>query len=411
MLAAESFVPTPVVSPAGHARSFEETEAWVLPLLRRVPITRIVDVTPLDYLELPSYAAVTPLARDLTTHAGKGMTHRAARLSAIMEAIERVCGEAMAPGSEVRRASFRALCQSAGEAVLDPEDCDLPYRSSYHPEAVCSWGLGFDLIQKQHIWVPRDLIISPGTEGIYPGPHTNGLASGNTYTEAALHALCELIERDAIAQHEFCDEFAEATDPDALPPRVLDLETLPVEAQEWRARISRAGLSFVAGELVNDVGVPTFVVHLSDPAYPSPEGPIMRRFGGWGTDLEPRRALLRAVTEAVQARVIVMQGARDTFEGSRSTERPWTLRRYTDFYHAQKRYPFNAHAGSSSGDLLRDLEAVCERVARAGFKRCIVADLTRPDLQVPVVRVLVPGMSGPLRYGKRPSHRQLRRLL
>src|SRR5258708_6456318 len=90
-----SFVSTPVVTQSGHARALETTYACVKPLLRRVPITRICNVTPLDFLGLPVWSAVTPLAKDLTVHAGKGGSPLAAQLSAIMEAIERVCAESL----------------------------------------------------------------------------------------------------------------------------------------------------------------------------------------------------------------------------------------------------------------------------------------------------------------------------
>jgi len=410
-IGAASFVSTPIVNASGHARSFDDTEAWIRLLLRRVPITRLVNVTPLDFLELPSWAAVTPLAKDLTTHAGKGLSSCAARLSAIMEAIERVCAEHVPADQEVRQASFQALRASSGATVLDPEDCNLPFSSTYRRDYPYSWVLAFDLMQNEPLWVPIDLVMSPGTEGIYPGPHTNGLASGNTYTEATLHALCEVIERDAIAHHEFCDECAEPTDQEMLPVHMVDPDTLPKEAAAWCSRITQAGMQLVIGQLVNAPGVPTFVAGIEDPAFPSADGPIERRFSGWGTDLDPCRAVLRAITEAVQGRVLVMQGARDTFEGGQTIERAWTLHRLVEFYHPTRLHPFDAAGSRSSGDLLQDLQEVCQRVARAGFTRCIVADLTRPDLQVPVVRVIVPGMSGPLRYGLRPSWRLLRRLL
>jgi ribosomal protein S12 methylthiotransferase accessory factor len=329
-----------------------------------------------------------------------------------MEAIERVSGETVPVGAEVRQGSFERLRASGIGPVLDPEDCELPFRGTYDKTRVYSWMAGFDLLRSERVWAPVDLVVSPGTEGLYPGAHTNGLASGNTYTEATLHALCEVVERDAIAQHEFHDDFGDAGDKDPLPVRMIDPNTLPREAQDWRDRLVRAGLRFYLGELVNECAVPTYAVGIVDPAYPSPDGPIESRFDGWGADVEPRRAVLRAITEAVQSRAIMMQGARDTFEGGQKVEeRPWTLRRLVEFYYPDELCPFDGAASASSGDLLIDLKDVCRKVERAGFDRAIVFDLTRLDLAVPVVRVLVPGMSGPQRYGKRPSWRQLRRLL
>jgi ribosomal protein S12 methylthiotransferase accessory factor len=377
-----------------------------------VPITRVVDVTPLDFLQLPIWAAVTPLAKDLTTHAGKGLTPRAARLSAVMEAIERVCGEALPSSARVRLASFDVLRAAREGAVVDPEDCELPLRCGYDRSRPYSWTAGFDLLHQEAVWAPVDLVVSPGAEVLRPGPYTNGLASGNTYTEATLHALYEVLERDAIAEHEFQDEFGEAGDIDAPAARMIDPATLPTEARAWTDRLVGAGMRVHVAELKNEFSLPVFAVAIVDPAYPTPEGHVESRFDGSGADLEPRRALLRAITEAVQSRTIAVQGARDTFEGGQEIEqRPWTLRRLLDVTHPHELHTFDGDASASSGDLLADLKDLCGRIAGAGFERCIVFDLARADLEVPAVRVLVPGMSGPLGCGNRPTWRQLRRLL
>src|SRR5438105_2825395 len=126
LIGPDSFGPTPIRSPSGHARAFEETERWLAPLLERVPITRVYEETALDYLGIPVWAAVTPLAADLTVHAGKGATAPAARISAIMEAIERVCAEDVDPAL-VRTTSYAQLDSEDPETVLDPELFDLPF--------------------------------------------------------------------------------------------------------------------------------------------------------------------------------------------------------------------------------------------------------------------------------------------
>ena len=39
---------------------------------------------------------------------------------------------------------------------------------------------------------------------LFPYSHTNGLASGNVLEEAICHALCEVIERDAVSIADLC---------------------------------------------------------------------------------------------------------------------------------------------------------------------------------------------------------------
>ena len=89
------FAPTIKVAGSTRAVSAEDTLTRIRAVQSRVPITRVADLTPLDSLGLPVFAAVTPLARDLTTHLGKGATPADARASAMMEAIERVSAESV----------------------------------------------------------------------------------------------------------------------------------------------------------------------------------------------------------------------------------------------------------------------------------------------------------------------------
>jgi YcaO-like protein with predicted kinase domain len=404
-----SFVPTPVVTESGHARALEDTHAWVKPLLRRVPITRVINVTPLDFVGLPVWSAVTPLAKDLTVHAGKGRNALASQLSAIMEAIERVCGESM-PASCMRRASYEALMKEGGPPVLDPEALGLPFDTSYTPDHVIRWTLGYDVAHDEHVWVPVDFVISPPEECVCTSVETNGLASGNTITEAVVHALYELIERDALSIEQFCELHAEHSDRRAPPVRMVDTSQLPEDSRAWVDRLVASDLRVVVQDLTSEIGVPVFAAYLIDPAFAGNAGQTAT-FAGYGCDLAPPRAVFRAITEAVQSHSIVSLGARDTFEGTRPLpDRNARLRRRLDVSQPRTLVPFS-HEDPGSGDLWRDLQVIVQRLATAGLERCVVADLTRADLGVPVVRVLVQGLEGP--YGsstRRPGLRLLRRL-
>src|SRR5262245_39602974 len=65
-----NFGPTPRVGLTTRAVSLELTHTSLRAVLRRIPVTRVADLTPLDRLALPVFSAVTPLAGDLTTHLG-----------------------------------------------------------------------------------------------------------------------------------------------------------------------------------------------------------------------------------------------------------------------------------------------------------------------------------------------------
>jgi YcaO-like protein with predicted kinase domain len=405
----EVLVPTPIAGDFGHARSLDETYRWVRPRLRTVPITRVYDATPLDHLGVPVWAAVTPLARDLTVHAGKGLSAEASRLSAIMEAVERVCGESIEPERLLRTSFERA--REDGAPFLDPESFDLPFETAYDPSAEISWVAAYDLLQRLEVWVPYDLAVSPAREGVCRGAETNGLASGNTYLEAIVHALYELIERDSAAHDEFCALYAEPGDAHATAPDSIDPQTLPVRPRELVEHIAARGVQVRLQRLRNRLDVPVYGALLIDDMFPGNEG-RPTTFGGFGCDLDPARAVLRAVTEAAQSHTTVTVSARDAFEGTRpAPDRAARLQRNARVLHATSFVAFEDRS-SSTGDLLPDLETLLRRLSSAGFEHCAVVDMARDDVGIPVVRVLVPGLSGPYGFSsRRPNLRLLMNLV
>ena len=63
---AESF--KKLSSQGGRVCDLGYVEGLIDGILNRVPITRLTDITPLDTFGAPVFAAVSPLASDLTTH-------------------------------------------------------------------------------------------------------------------------------------------------------------------------------------------------------------------------------------------------------------------------------------------------------------------------------------------------------
>lgn len=406
-----SFRPSPKITPPfGRSVSPEQTEARVRQVLARVPVTRLSDLTPLDPIRLPVYSVVTPMARDLTTHMGKGTDAVSARVSALMEAVERASAETAPPGSTLR-ASFQELAGDPRRPPVDPVTLDLPRDSAYAPDRVFTWIESFDLLAGAPALLPADLALNPPAEGILREVDTNGLASGNTRLEAALHGLCEVIERDVVGQMEFVALFADPMDPRA-PAQPVDPATLPDPARSWIERLLAHGLDVSVQDITGELGVPTFRTMVSDYAYPTPSGPPAAvHFPGWGTAPQAGTALLRSVTEAVQSRLGTIQGARDSFNVSRFGTRAAT--RAERRRHMQPGWlaPFARTPSFDSPDLLADLEWLLDRLAAAGFRQVIVTDLTRPDLGLPVVRVRVPGLTSFFGNHRRMGWRCLRHLL
>src|SRR6185295_4846109 len=86
-----------------------------------------------------------------------------------------------------------------GHKVIRPET--LPdYRSDifFSEDHVIDWASAEDLLSGQEVWLPASAACLCFPK-LYNST-TNGLASGNHLIEATLHALYEVIERDAIAR-------------------------------------------------------------------------------------------------------------------------------------------------------------------------------------------------------------------
>jgi ribosomal protein S12 methylthiotransferase accessory factor len=404
-----NFRPSPKVVPAGRTVAPEQTEERVRRVMARLPVTRVADLTPLDPIRLPVWSAVTPLARDLTTHMGKGRDAAHARVSALMEAVERVSAETAPPGSTLRE-MFSRLAGDPRRPAIDPTELDLPADSTYAPDRTFTWIESFDLLAGRPVLLPADLALNPPSEGILSAVDTNGLASGNTRLEAVVHGLCEVVERDVLGQLEFLARFASPADP-RPPSHQVDLETLPEPGSAIVERLLQQGFSVAVEDITGDLGVPTFRAWASDHAFPTPAGPATVHFPGFGTAPEARAAVLRALTEMVQSRLGAVVAARDTFNivsfGGRAATRADRLRQMQPGC----RVPLDRTPSFASPDLRADLEWLLGRFAALGLRRVVVTDLTRPDLEIPVVRVRVPGLSSFYVNRRRIGWRCLRHLL
>jgi ribosomal protein S12 methylthiotransferase accessory factor len=351
----------------------------------QLPITRIADITPLDVLGTPVFATVTPLARDLTTHLGKGVDKEAARISAVMEAVERVCAEEFE--GESRYATYLELT-SSGVCVADPLSFDLPPLTSYRPQSRFEWVEGWDLVSALPIWVLADLARSPAKEAILDQVDTNGLAAGFTRGRAVRSAILELVERDAVSQHHFFQQYGHEGDGGPVRRRI-DLDSLPPIPKTLVERAEKANLKLILDDLTTDLGIPVISSTLLDPLFCGAAGPMPLAVEGWGADLLAEAAVTHAILESFQSRLGVIHGARDSYNQVPSSRRgtesePWNF---------VAEHNFSTIPNTNLPDLETEIEFILERLKSVGVARAIVIDMSRKSLGLPVVRVRVPGLS------------------
>src|SRR5262249_31766815 len=109
-----------------------ETLERFMPLMPRLGITRLADITGLDCIGLPVYVSVRPTSRALSTSQGKGFDDASAKASALMESIETWHAERVRV--PLVHDSYAAL-RRAGEAAVEPTRLPLTPRSAVRPNA------------------------------------------------------------------------------------------------------------------------------------------------------------------------------------------------------------------------------------------------------------------------------------
>jgi YcaO-like protein with predicted kinase domain len=256
---------------------------------------------------------------------------------------------------------------------------------------VVAWIKGDCLLTGREVWLPADLVCTPPSDGVISQVDTNGLASGNTHLEALLHGLTEVIERDAVSQVMFAECFADIGE--GPSPRRLDHRTLPTRLAELMRGIEATGRFAILDDLTLDVPVPVIRAMIVDPAYPGADGPGLQVFVGYGCHPCSEVAVSRALTEAGQALLAVVQGARDSFNEDPLPGRPAAQQAALAALQPAPLHPFVSIPDFRSTDLRRDLDHVLGALACGGFSSVLAFDLTRRDLGVPVVRVRVPRMA------------------
>jgi len=382
----------------------EATIERVLPLLDEMGVTRVADVTGLDRVGIPNYTAVRPREREgtgISYYNGKGLTRAAAKAGAMMEALERhsaeLCDLPVVTGT-------RAELERLGPTV-DPAAIVEPRLRRYEPDMALDWVEGYDLLAGRPTYLPLNSVVCPyrprpGAVQLFIS-HTSGLASGNTIEEAVCHGLCEVLERDSDALAAAGDVLAPmvrqlradvgldepvgtGVDRGLQIARLIDLESLPARALALARRLQDAKLLVYLRDVTSQVGVASFDCV-------SIERRLDGRhlvYGGHGCHPDARVAVCRALTESAQSRVGIIQGGREDLVHIVRTAGPFDPTR--DFAETEL-HPFDSVPSHEHEYVDDDIRFILDRVREARFAQAVAVDLTRPELGVPVVRVVIPG--------------------
>ena len=319
---------------------------------------------------------------------GKGSTAEQGEASALMEAIERYSG--IFQGDEIRTAR-RFTDFAPGDALLpndvqffsetqfesrhaqQPDDLH-PVPEPFDPSVKTEWSPVWSLRDKRFVHLPTGLLYF-----FYGGFHTdsNGCAAGNTREEAIVQGFLELVERDAYAIWWY----------NRLQRAEVDLKQFDDSyVRDLQTQFADAGRRLWVLDITSDLGIPTYVaiMHWMQNGHENIE------FGS-GAHFSRRVALLRSLTELTQFMSIGMMGGASGEKPTLDGVKPLRLQDYPFLIPSDN--PIVPPAPSLEvHDNTRDQVNACVEIAtRAGYD-FLVLDQTRPDVEVPVVRVLVPGL-------------------
>ena len=325
---------------------------------------------------------------------GKGSTAEQGEASALMEAIERYSG--VFQGDEIRQ-TRRFVDFPSGDAIL-PNDVllfsDAQYRWAQgpmtdpaeaqsvpvplDPTAETEWSPVWSLRDRRFKHLPTSLLYF-----FHHGPgqinaDSNGCAAGNTLAEAIVQGFLELVERDSYGIWWY----------NRLRRPQVDLDRFDDSyIRDLRALLAEHGRRVWVLDITNDLGIPSFVAM----AHWLNEGRENIEFGS-GAHFDARIALLRALTELSQFMSIGTMGGGDGDKSSLDGTTPFRLRDHpylspTDGAAVEPDLRSKFGRLDAPGQV-----AACVDLARQKGLDFLVLDQTRADIEVPVTRVIVPGM-------------------
>ncbi|KPI05672.1 biosynthesis docking scaffold protein, SagD family [Actinobacteria bacterium OV450] len=351
-------------------------------------------------MESASFAGLRCGLRALS--GGKGRTEEEARTSALCEAVERYSGTRH--GDEpVVRDSLRGL----GKDAVHPDDCQLygarqyaereqwnARHSRFHhvpapfdEDRPIEWTPVWSLTGGVQRLLPTSMLYFGRGAGSpdEPWADSNGNAAGSSPEDALVQGFLELVERDAVALWWY----------NRTRQPGVDLASFGDEwIERFRHGLRRANREVWALDVSSDLGVPVFAA-LSRRTDKPDEDIVF----GFGAHFDPRVALCRALAEMGQL-LPAVGDVRADGTGYRITD-PEPLSWWRGATVANQPYlapdPMTesrtaAHWPSvRTPDLLDDVHMITEMVRTKGMD-LLVLDQSRPDLNIPVTKVVVPGL-------------------
>ena len=378
-------------------------------LLPKLGVTRIADISYLSAANYPVFQSCRPNVWDHsrlgqnTGSQGKGPSVTQAKISCIMETIEGYCHELRNP--TLLRASYQFLKDH--HVVANPDHFMQTDHKILKDESIM-WTPAYSVELDSEVLVPAECVYFPFMPKVFQTTSsficsTNGLASGATYLEAAIHALYELIERHYTYFYETGKIHIEAMHEEELLNSGVQ-ELISSSMQEFE-------LQLYSYEIPGIKNLPVVYCILNSDSV---------LYQGWGCSSTVEISIDRAISEAMQGVATNISGAREDMdifplsqqgtaktgrhEGAPFEKTPQPERRTLRVHDYQKRV-----YDKKFKSLKDEYQFLVKWLRSNGFKEIYFANLTRVGIDIPVVKAIIPNMEvlSDMKSPSKVSHQQL----
>jgi ribosomal protein S12 methylthiotransferase accessory factor len=284
--------------PGGGAARVVDRDTGIIQFMAEIPVDpgepRIFNYS----AKMANTAAYFPVGC-YDSNGGAGLSQAEAYRAAIGEAIERYCASVyfkddLLFGSHAEMNQTTRALAPGEPALFHPAQRDSIRYAWFEPDTTITWTMGCSVSRGEAVLVPACLTYLPywpfradeGEQAIGPSIST-GQASGSTVRDALLTGLYEVVERDAFV----------ITWLNRLPVPRIDIGSSARVMAVFRERFERPHLHYSLHRLATDVAIPCVLCLVVDTS----RQPPMICAGG-AANLDPERAVLKALVEAVQTR-------------------------------------------------------------------------------------------------------------
>lgn len=307
---------------------------------------------------------------------GKGTTEALSQASALMELIER-----FSLFSFYKEVEKRGIFSSFEELKEKAIPFEIFLKSVEDDESKEVKNFAIKYLKEIPFYFVRAFEVRTGKEKFIPFHwfwliyEYNGSAGGNTYPEASVQAICELIER-----HTNALSVRKNT-----PMPAIRKESIEGEGKRLLNCYERLNIKVWIRDMTFGMGVPTIAVMAMDPStYPERSEIVYAA----GTATSPERALIRAFTEVAQ-----LAGDFDT-EGKYVES---GLPKFKTLEEAKNVIEFSAEVDLKdlpnlySEDHVEELLNLSEKLKELDYEVYLI-DITHPQLNIPAVYAIIPGI-------------------